>query len=256
MSEVFTHPNAEDFDDYAAYKRSIREQRDAEKEGAEILHSRNKSTEQHTTRMKLQDGDEHDTKAGSQMNIHGAVDVTFAESSPGDFTPQQEPSDGLGQLFRSPAMRKGIRGKSKSHSHSYDGSYDEPNTIDSCFYDEILTGNPKTTPAVADNDKRRGGLACGDESAQVFSARTHTHGTTTWPDVWKDLFTEVEWMGGRAGTRGRKLNEDAKGEFEIARARKPLPANAPAFLAAMERVYHDIAMPDYVAKTVVKETNI
>lgn len=266
--EIFKHPNAEDFDDYREYKRSIREQRDAEKAGAEILHTRHKSNEGYFSRAKtMADRDDRvQSKAANYMYNNGAIDLSLEEVKARSGTPDER-NDGLGQLFKRSDTVKPNR-KSTSHSHSYDGSVDEPNNgIDSRLQEAMSSGrDDNSTPSPSHPDN-----ASNDEN------RTNdpTPVTLTVPNPWDGLFTAIDWNAGRTGTRSRRLIEDSKvsgsidpaavlpyttaearGAFELARARKPLPANAPAFLAAMERVFHDLAMPDYVAKRVVRVVDV
>lgn len=275
-SEIFKRPNAEDFDDYREYKRAIREQRDAEKEGAEILNAKRASTDMFITRMKtMRDHDEPQNKAVNYMYTYGSIDVSLTEPTV-SASGSEAPDDGLGQLFKRPTTAKSARSTSQSHSNSYDGSVDDASHgIDSRLLEALALERVDDTIAPTHEENLDESLAGDKESTGNHTVTTMATVTQASPPIWSELFGEVNWRAGRTGTRGRKLIDDAKvsgsieptatspfttaearGAFEMARARKPLPANAPAFLAALSRVYHDIAMPDYVAKLVVKESDV
>lgn len=277
-AEIFKHPNAEDFDDYREYKRSIREQRDAEKAGAEMLNSKHRNTETYIARMKTMTdmGEGEQSKAANYMYKNGTIDISL-EDPLASSVMSEDRDDGLGRLFKRSATTKSKKSQSQSRSYdgSHDGSPDEPSDgIDSRLHHAMSSDKggdtSKQNPTTAEKSSTRSEDSSGSShvSPTVSIVRTAV-------SPWNELFSEVNWNGARTGTRSRKLIEESKvsgsieptttvpyttaearGAFEIARARKPLPVNAPAFLAALSRVFHDIAMPDYVAKKVIKEADV
>ena len=52
-------------------------------------------------------------------------------------------------------------------------------------------------------------------------------------------------------TRSTYATAEARGDFDLARVRKPVLANATAFLAALSKAFHDIGSPEYMDKQVV-----
>jgi len=278
-ADIFTHPNAEDFDDYRRYKESIREQRDAEKAGAELLSSRHSSTEYYIARMKtMEDRDVRlQSKAANYMYKNGAIDVSPGDPVTLNVLPEEK-GDGKGQAFQRGITAMSSRTKHPSQSHSYDGSVDETTEGIASRLQEGPSSEMAANPSYAmiqHRQRTHDQLSERTDTCEDYHMRPNTTTNSAVPPSWRELFAEIDWKSGQSAKQSRKLIDqsktagsidpsaatpyttaEARGAFEIARARKPLPANAPAFLAALSRVFDEIATPDYVTKRVVKEIDL
>ena len=278
-ADIFMHPNAEDFDDYRRYKESIREQRDAEKAGAELLSSGHSSTEYYIARMKtMEDRDVRlQSKAANYMYKNGAIDVSPGDQVTSNVLPEGK-GDGMGQAFQRGITAMSTRTKNASQSHSYDGSVDETKEgIDGRLQEgssSEMAANPSSV-MIQHKQRPHDLLPERRDTREDYQMRPNTTMNLAVPLPWRELFAEIDWKSRKSVNQSRKLIDqskttgsidpsaatpyttaEARGAFEIARARKPLPANAPAFLEALSRVFDEIATPDYVTKRVVKEIDL
>jgi hypothetical protein len=248
MSEVLRHPCAEEIDDYKAYRLSCKNQRDAEKRGAEMLEARNKSRAV---------GDQGRSFKMKIMPVKAGVNA----ANEGERLPSQDVVSPMGGIYsrtslgtaagttagvRTSGPRRNTSGKSTSsavrHSRrNLDGSSDEPHSRGLCVHHESDPGN--STSSSENEDVAQG----------AHQER-----------IWANLFTPVDWEKRRcAGSAGVSVVEPtvsvrelhgakARGDFELARALDPRPEHAREFLEAQSKVWKELSEAEYVDREVVR----